>query len=372
MPEHVHINTTLHWGRVLMTHHLAREHGLTVPMTWNNGMLQQKHLEAHTVTQAKEKTMTQTVDTDDLETLARHLWMKAEDKRVPEGWEYIGQETRDQYRDRARINLAAKRDADAAKMIAQGRVRQTDWSTDVARDRLIAAMLGIDFDGVWVLDENIQMRGAARKAMGAAAERLLDWIEKGGILAIPVIGQLAKDYDRERAAASELRQKVESLAQERDAIRERLAESERRRQGLFGELGNLREETGAELDRLRTEISALTTQRDDAYAVSHAQAGEIGQLNRELDEAVAARNEAVAKKNRLVLDFGAILGELTNWRTELQALESGPDWINIYANKIISKITGILGDGETVPIAEPESEEDILTWARRFADGGQP
>lgn len=303
MSDHVHPDSTIHWGRVLMTHHLAKEHGMTVPMTWDNGMLHQKHLEAHT--QTEEQPMTQTVDTDDLEKQARHLWMETHDKRVPSGWDTLAEETKTYWR--RQVQLRADRD----------RTERIDQSPGVARDRLIAAMLGIDFDRVWALDENVSMRGAARKAVGAQAERLLEWIEKGGILAIPVVGKLGEDYDREQQMVMDLEEINNQLRREAELLRTRVREEKEHSAGLFQEMGALRDE-----------IRALTAQRDDARR-------EVGEMQRELDSLQHAAAES------------------QHWQDQLHLLQG----------KMLLR-GAVLRTGKEV------QAEENLAWARRFAQGG--
>jgi hypothetical protein len=344
------------WNAGRMLRHLREVHGLTPPMSWDIGRLHQAHLADHQQTaeglhQAvrdhlsqldtecgayygvgdgtsaicrrpaghpevgedgighspqpipvrppEEAPMPESSTDDDLEAHAKALY-ESEFPSAKEGlgsWNGIGQETRDFYRAKAKAEQTVSTTPAHGETGIQRAT--SEKANGILRDRIVAAMAGLDFDQQWAHDRGIGPagRGAVRKAYGQSAMQLLTWLERGGALHLPTVASLVTDLDREQARVKDMERandslreqlralsrdgiqlRLEEVTRERDLLRgdkarlkTDLEESQRQRQGLFEEMGELRRQleavstgdsqaglgmatTGAMLEEIRTRI----------------------------------------------------------------------------------------------------------------------
>lgn len=261
--KHEHGDIAKYHDRVLRSAvlaHLEKSHGIEVDNPRQD--IYRIHATAHPMkAEAPEKKV---------EALAQRLYEKDSPDNRPT-WDEVGQETRDHYRDRARTNLAAQADAENARKIVRARVNQPEPGSEGERqilvDRIICAMVEMDFDGTWVRDDSLSMRGAMRRTYGGAAANVLHWLERGGAMVIPGYDTLGKELEEARGALQQTTEERDSIAElYRTAVREvtelktDLEESQRQRQGLFEEMGELRQQ----LERAQEAGRILEAQRDEA------------------------------------------------------------------------------------------------------------
>jgi hypothetical protein len=200
-------------------------------------------------------------DAERVERLAENLYNRDARGTGPD-WDDLGQETRDQYRDRARTNLAAERDARMIGEAAAERAKQTIGSEMALQDRLVCAMTGLDFDQDWTADSGIgpNARGALRKAHGDTAARLLNWLERGGALHLPAVASLAEDVATLREQLTATGQQLESTQRERDHLSRQLSDALLERNAVYQRLDT----AVATRDKALEAGRLLENARDDA------------------------------------------------------------------------------------------------------------
>lgn len=321
-------------------------------------------------------------------------------------------------------------------------------------DRVICAMTGVHFD-TWVLDENLNLRGALRGTHGKLAEGVLYNLERGGLMpfgpltaieqgALNQLREERRTAQTERDAAlgeagearrqmAEQQRALQEMAEAQagsealvhdleqisnglreqlaidqrehgaslDAVQRRLEESEQRRQGLFQEMGEIRrqlDEAVAERDLLRQDKARLKADLEQMATGNQRNIAAIDALEADLadarDERDRAQQALMAKlteaaelreeRDRIRRDLGGLIAVLrsTGWKgsTVFQRLEkilAGPvSTVTGASQAPAEQPTLIRGDTSgirhiTLEEARAEDEgEDDLSWARRFAEGG--
>jgi hypothetical protein len=205
-------------------------------------------------------------DAERVERLAENLYNRDARGTGPD-WDDLGQETRDQYRDRARTNLAAARDARIAGEVAAERAHQPNPSILV--DRLICALTGIDFDRDWVPDNVMGSsgRGVIRRTWIQPAQRLLDWLERGGALYLPAVASLSADVATLQEQLTVTGHQLESTQRERDHLSRQLSDvlRERNRALEAGRLlENARDDALEQLETCQEDYRRVCRVKQDA------------------------------------------------------------------------------------------------------------
>jgi hypothetical protein len=354
--EHPHTASTLHWGWGRIIAHLHDDHGIDVPMAWTVGQAHEAHLKAHQSEASEETPMTQTEPVDiapagALEALARALYVKDADGPQPD-WDDLGQETRDRYRDRARINLAAKRDSANAKVIAAERAvdvaRQEGSGTyRIKLDRIVCALAGIDFDQVWVQDDSLSLRGAVRSVYDPQAAKLLRWLEHGGAMSLPGYASLGTDLESVTRERDDLRDKLRSLTEDRDQLAERLDMTQTASTNLQKQLHKLKqgnERNIGSIDALETRLADTEAERD--------------RLRDFLNRRTQALDEGRDKLREII--------------TDLKKMDPRDD---IQVGPVVEWLESVLCERASTAESEPEDDlaeahQELLDWAKRFAAGG--
>lgn len=359
MSDHVHERSPRDLSTAAMRRHLRIEHGLGTPMTWDDDKLHEAHLKAHQTPEEapvaehphEHGDIARFHETTDRRSVAYHL---DEAHNIPR--EAI--DAREIYSQHASLHPMKSEtevrtfigDQEITDLVAVDTPRKATGDEQVMRDRLICAMAGVDFDRDWAADSGMGPSGrdALRQAYRSPANRLLDWIQRGGILEIEPVRQLARDYDEARGALQQTTEErdtvIEQLAvtgrqlteakAERNLLREDkarlkagLEESERRRTGLFEELGEVRAELEqcangrqrnigaidaleAELEETRQRLGAaleagsiLERQRDEAQA-------ELAELKGRWDRVVPHLEARLIGRTQALANGQAALGEL--------------------------------------------------------------
>lgn len=271
-----------------------------------------------------------------LEADARALWAQ-ETGRPVDAWEGTSRDVREHYRRKVR-----QRQIGYGAASAEHAERQEDYA--VIRDRIIAAMAGVDFDRDWAADSGMgpNARGAIRKAYGEAAEKTMTWLERGGLAAIPgYLDLLNERVRRERDEAVrdrtqtgvELDRLREQMGIDQrdhgaslDAVQRQLEESERRRHGLFAEMEQIRQRlamTQTASTNLQEQLAgatkaykALAARRNEVLEQLGEVAGERDDLARRNEELEAEVQRVATGSQRNVGSIDALEEELADARDE--------------------------------------------------------
>jgi hypothetical protein len=398
------------WGLNGMKAHLERHHpDVSIPMRWGVAELHQAHLKAHQqaaeglhqavrdrlsqldtecgayygvgdgtsaicrrpaghpevgedgighspqpipVRPPEEAPMPESSTDDDLEAHAKALY-ESEFPSAKEGlgsWNGIGQETRDFYRAKAKAEQTVSTTPAHGETGIQRAT--SEKANGILRDRIVAAMAGLDFDQQWAHDRGIGPagRGAVRKAYGQSAERLLTWLERGGALHLPTVASLAADLDREQARVKDMERANDSLREqlrmaqeanerqvkmittleeqlapmlrERDEMRAQLA-TDQREQGVSLDAVQRRlEEVTREWDRLRMDKARLKTDLEQSQRQRQGLFEEMGELRRQLEAVSTGDSQAGLG----MATTGAMLEEI---RTRIDLGHCGLDYCTV-------------------------------------------
>lgn len=163
---------------------------------------------------------------------------------------------------------------------AHGEPITLDGERQILIDRIICVMTGIAFDSVWVRDESLSLRGVMRSTHGTQAGRLLAWVDRGGVLEIPKIRELARDLEREQSLVHDLEETNNGLRQQLESAQSQLR--------------------GAEdtLEEVRGELDQRVRERDDARRHAEAIFEEMGELRQQQDEGRAQLRALVSELER--------------------------------------------------------------------------
>lgn len=284
MPEHHEHDDIVRYhesiARFTLANHLEHTHGLN-RQDIDLRDISSQHASLHPMAVAEN-------DADTVEALAKNLYDGDADGPQPD-WDDLGQETRDHYRDKARSTLATARGAQRPE-----RVNQPE-NPSVLVDRLICALTGIDFDQEWVPDNGIGPygRGVVRRTWIQPAQRLLTWLEHGGALHLAPVASLATDLEREQGLVRDLEDINNTLREQLATTGRQLEDSDLRRQKLFMEMGELRDQLGEvtdERDRAQQALMQKLTEVDELrYKAENrdAVAVELMRVQAQLEEAQA-------------------------------------------------------------------------------------
>lgn len=368
--EHPHTGSTLHWGWGQVIRHLKNAHGVSIPMSWTVGQAHDAHLKAHVqgnlaqldrecqayygvgdgtaaicrrpdghpeisedgighspqpipIQTKKEQPVP---DTDDLETLARHLWMEAEDKRVPSGWDDLGQETRDYWRQQAQIKADKERQREIGYAAAGAERTERDKDQRILTDRLISAMAGLDFESQWAHDGGIgpSARGLLREQHGRGAERLLKWLLRGGALHLEPVVSLASDLERAQEGLAEAREERDRALEAVMAAQTKAAELRQELNHAGGEREALRESMNSarvERDLLRLDKARLKAELEQMVTGNQRNVGSIDALEAALEEARQDLGASREKQRLLVVERDQMAEEITAKTQALAGLQ---------------------------------------------------
>lgn len=337
---------------------------------------------------------TGTAEADKVENLAQLLYDRDADGPQPD-WDDLGQETRDHYRDRARTSLARVRNGRINRV---NQAAPTEGERRILEDRIICAMTGLDFDGTWARDDSLSLRGALRTTYAATADRLVTWLEHGGALHLAPVASLETDLEQEKATVEQLTQhlanyeeKQRDLEETNNTLREQLAVTGRQLTEVTGERDLLRTDKA----RLKTDLEDMADERNHALeAVMGAQSKaadlrsqledsqrqrqglfeEMGELRQQLERAQEAgyrleceRDEAIERQTDAV----------EHWQHAVRAHAATEAERNSLAQRLASRTealaNGQAGLGELVSTLEREGwkESTVLQRLKAILDGSR-
>lgn len=352
---------------------------------------------------------------DSQETAARHLWMEAYDRRNPDGWDTLAEETKGYWRRQAQIKADKERQAEIGYGAAGAERQERDGERQILIDRLICAMAGISFDSVWVRDESLSLRGAMRATYGQQAGRLMAWLERGGAMALPAYASLGEDLEKERALVVDMENTNNQLREQLATTGRQLQTALAQKDALFEEMGMLRQKYDAQLaeaeDVRARAHQALMQKLAEASALRDQLAIDQREHGKSLD---AVQRQLIAAQDALHLLQGrwervvpvleqrlmARTAALDSGRAALRDLigelhRDGWDRSTVYQRlvKILGEapvtMTEPIGlrpevrvflDGQDIsdirhiertdqPPVEAEEHHDVMAWARKFAAG---
>jgi hypothetical protein len=311
---HDHVSVTDSFVRL----HLMRQHGLVAGDEENAyGVHAAAHRaaeeSAHDRLVREGKVTEDTVTLDDIEDRAQAYYEAVEDTGQAD-WDDVDQETRDYYRDLVRQKLA-----EYTELVSKVTAEKQPENPQVHEDRIICALAGVDFDGVFVRDESQSMRGALRRAYGGQARNLLRVIDRGGLPDLIVPGAVFQEIVHERA---EQGRRIADLTDERDDARDERDRAQERLMEKLTEAGQLREQlsmTQTASTNLQQQVRALQERRDEALE-------RLGEVAGERDRAIEAgraleaqRDAAVQRSDELDTQVDLLSGDLEASRQELGA-----------------------------------------------------
>jgi len=194
---------------------------------------------------------------------------------------------------------------------------QADGQRRILVDRIIAAMAGVDFDRDWAADDGLGRAGryALRAPYQAPAERLLEWLRRGGLAAIPgyldLLNQEAvEERDAALAAGRASEDKVRELVtQAREAQRAMQEQAQ-----AVGEAESLVHDLEEINNQLRSDLADARDERDRAQQALMAKLTEAGELREQRDTFQSANSEQA----RMIHEKNAQLARLN---TQAEASE---------------------------------------------------
>jgi hypothetical protein len=237
-------------------------------------------------------------------------------------------------------------------------VNQTEGERRVLEDRIICAMVGMDFDSRWAADSGISsaVRGAFRSTYGEAAKRLVTWLEHGGAMHLPPVASLEADLETaqklQKAAESDRDKTAEDLARERTLVEDLEGVNNTLRQQL--ETAVVTRDRALEAGRL------LEAQRDEVSCARDAALDERDEARRDAETARLQRDRA-----RAVTREGR--SALLTWIEEIKAqspIPSDADYVDLGGQQVIDRITAILGETTAVTLAPEDCTTPHLGLAR--------
>jgi hypothetical protein len=408
---HVHNESTLNWGFSRIGSHLSTDHGMAIPMAWTIGQMHEAHLKAHltpeeTPVAAKHEhsDIARYHDRALRSAILTHLEkshgvevynprqniygihaslhpMKACGEENPQdpgeyACEYpaghgpvIDPEDGDMPITGTFDHGAPSKgvwwtgppvvvSASKEQLAEISHVNQTEGERRVLEDRIICAMVGMDFDSRWAADSGISsaVRGAFRSTYGEAAKRLVTWLEHGGAMHLPPVASLEADLETaqklQKAAESDRDKTAEDLARERTLVEDLEGVNNTLRQQL--ETAVVTRDRALEAGRL------LEAQRDEVSCARDAALDERDEARRDAETARLQRDRA-----RAVTREGR--SALLTWIEEIKAqspIPSDADYVDLGGQQVIDRITAILGETTAVTLAPEDCTTPHLGLAR--------
>jgi hypothetical protein len=256
---HVHTGSPADWGWGKIVRHLHDDHDTDIPMAWDLGQAHQAHLKAHQT--PEEKPVPHCAHQCPDAPIA--CTYEVGHPKLTDPIDTSGDVTHGEY-DHGNARAGAWW-VEVSEHVNQP--EQTEGERRILVDRVICAMTGLDFDGEWVRDESLSLRRAMRTTYGEAAQRLIEWLERGGALHLPSISRLAADMKLaqklQKAAESDRDKVAEDLGRERALVEDLEAANNTLREQLATTGRQLKEATG-ERDLLRSDKAQLTNALADA------------------------------------------------------------------------------------------------------------
>lgn len=341
-------------------------------------------------------------------------------------WDDVGQETRDFYRDQARVNLAAVIEAKQAGAVAELRKShvvhaERQEARQITVDRIICTLAGLDFDRDWAADSGMgpNARGAIRKVYAEQAEKMLTWLERGGAMALPGYASIGTDLDREQALVTDLEQINNTLREQLATTGRQLQTALSQKDGLFSEMGELRQELAREkehsaglalqarqlvedraaalqqleIDRREhgASLDAVQRQLEEVNARAGELSTQVDLLSGDLEAVTAERDEARDERDRAQQAAMKKYGEAGEMRQKLADLvaelkESGWGGSSVFQKlvQIVSSGVSTVTEASPAPVEQPvllhgdtsgirhvEPTDDNLLWAQQFIAGGE-
>jgi hypothetical protein len=390
-----------------LAQHLGKAHGYHSSNDLENFVVTHRQLHAEAAGEDQQ-----------VEEAARALWVQETGR--PEGsWNDTSRDVRAHFRRKIRQQQIGY----GAASREHGE-RHAEYRIMV--DRVTAVMAGLDFDRDWAADDGIgpNARGALRVTFQRAAEQTLTWLERGGLAAIPGYLDLLdervrqeRDHAQQTGAAAaqeaaQLRQQMgeqqramQEMAQDRELaeslnrdleetnnqLREQLATTGRQLQTVLAEKDQLFEvaaqmerERNAVQQRLEMTQTASTNLQQQIRSLQEANDRQV-QAIMALEEQLGAAADLREERDRLRWGLARLVTALrdTGWSgsTVFQRLESilgePVSTVTEASQAPAEQPTLIRGDASgvrhiTLEEARAEDEgEDDLSWARRFAEGGE-